>query len=143
VVTRRCPMHGDIWRSVVVESADAGHRDVAAASTVRLVASENRAAKHEPGRGRAAVSFRRSRDLVVRVVDAPDRIWSGSSSVHGPTPSGCGMLGPASGLTPGGGPPTAGQPGPFYARELNRTALVTPEDRIESEELQRKGGERR
>jgi hypothetical protein len=36
VVTRRCPMHGDIWRSVVVnevESADAGHRDVAAAST--------------------------------------------------------------------------------------------------------------
>jgi hypothetical protein len=36
VVTRRCPIHGDIWRSVVVnevEAADTGHRDAAAATT--------------------------------------------------------------------------------------------------------------
>jgi hypothetical protein len=33
-------------------------------------------------------------DLVGRVVDALDRIWSGSSSLHRPTPSGCGVLGP-------------------------------------------------
>jgi hypothetical protein len=36
VVTRRCPIHGDIWRSVVVnevEAADTGRRDAAAATT--------------------------------------------------------------------------------------------------------------
>ena len=36
VVTRRCPIHGDIWRSVVVnkvEAADTGHRDAFAATT--------------------------------------------------------------------------------------------------------------
>ena len=36
VVTRRCPIHGDIWRSVVVnevEAAVVGHRDAVAAAT--------------------------------------------------------------------------------------------------------------
>jgi hypothetical protein len=33
----------------------------------------------------AAVGFRKSRELVVRIVDAPDRIWSGSSSLYSRT----------------------------------------------------------
>jgi hypothetical protein len=71
--------------------------------------------RDEPGRGKAAVGFRKSRELVVRVVDAPDRILSGSNSLYSRTPSGCGELGSASGLTPGAGPPTASEPGPFCA----------------------------
>ena len=68
-------------------------------------------AEHEPGRGKAAVDFRKSRELVVRVVDAPGRIWSGSNSLYSRTPSGCGVLGPASGLTPALARPPAGQRG--------------------------------
>jgi len=118
VVTRRCPIHGDIWRSVVVNELRQQIPDIATLllrprrEQARFVRSrQNRATKHEPGRAKAAVSIRKSRDLVLRVVDVPDRIWSGSNSLYSRTPSGCGVLGPASGLTPGAGPPPAGPPG--------------------------------
>jgi hypothetical protein len=78
VVTYRCPIHGDIWTSQGLFG--------------RARSSRARAWQSSIIRGLAPSCV-----LVVRVVDHSGSHMVGSDSLHSPTPSGCGVLGPASG----------------------------------------------
>ena len=100
VVTCRCPINGDIWtrssstklKRPIRKSRRCHHNMSSQGLFGRVRSSRARAWQSSVIRGLAPSCV-----LVVRVVDHPGSHMVGSDSLHSPTPSGCGVLGPASG----------------------------------------------